>query len=609
MSKKKKKSIDIVPTFSWNTKKAKKVRKDMIVVFAAFALMTIFRLIFLNQIKVADPEFFQPTQGTDMGMYDQAAMDMVDGKSLTGPFFYHPLYYYFLSFNYFIYGHNMLILRLVMGFLGLLTCWMTYSMAKKIFNQQVAVIASILLAFCGYLIYYESVILSIGLTTFFATAAMFFLLKDTNKLKDHILSGIFIGLACLSQPNILLFVPFAAFWLIFKWGMKKGGEYAVLCLAAVFIIISPVTLKNYLDSGRFVLISTSGEVNFWLGNHKGSLGWFDVYGNELEALEKRVHSEGQSVYMDDVWQFIKDDPGGYLSLLIKKKFLFWGDWDIPHQVGYDYGRQYSSLLRLPFMLDFAPLAILGLAGLIISLRRYWKKCLLLYLFTIAYSFSVYIIMVHGRYRPPVLLPLIIFGSFFIWWLWEQIKSRKYLFLTGAGLLLCTMGAFVFSQHIMSRIICIKNQHGIYQDMPDKLVISDDSSSWHGLETATLNTPSLRLKKTFVIDCDPVKYQNARLSFRYFGGGTGEMYFHVNGKPSPKITLDRGAFLHKVGYKFTTSLLKKGVNEIIFEVIEGGILKIPIDNYYRFNRSFISQDEGKVWKEASGEYMIQMELLK
>ena len=606
MSKKKKKSIHQTSTFSWNIWN---IRKDMIVVFAAFALMAIFRLIFLNQIKLTDPEFFQPTQGTDMGMYDQTAMDMVNGKPLVGPFFYHPLYYYFLSFNYFIYGHNMFILRLVMGFLGILTCWMTYSMAKKIFNQQVAVICSILLAFCGYFIYYESVILSIGLTTFFSAAAIFFLLKDTNEIKNHILSGIFIGLACLSQPNVLFFVPFAAFWLIFKWGMKKGGEYAVLCLVAVFIIISPITLKNYLDSGKFVLISTSGAINFWLGNHKGSLGWFDVYGNELEALEKRVHSEGQSVYMDDVWQFIKSDPKEYLKLLTKKKFLFWGNWDIPHQAGYDYGRQYSSLLRLPFMLDFAPLAILGLAGMIISLRRYWKKCLLLYLFTIAYSFSVYIIMVHGRYRPPVLLPLIIFSSFFIWWLWEQIKSRKYLPLAGAGLLVCAIGSFVFSQHIMSMIICNKNPHGIYQDMPDKLVISDDSSSWHGLETATLNTTSLRLKKMFVIDCDPGKYQHARLSFRYFGGGTGEMYFHVNGKPSPKITLSRGAFLHKVGYKFTSSLLKKGINEIVFEVTEGGMLKIPIDNYYRFNRSFISQDEGKIWKEANGEYMIQMELLK
>lgn len=604
MSKKKKKHIiHPVSAFSGN------IKKDMIIVFLAFFLMVIFRLIFLNQIKITDPDFFQPAQGTDMGMYDQSALDMVNGNPLKGPFFYHPLYYYFLSFNYFIYGHNLFILRLVTGFLGLLNCWLIYSIAQRVFNRQIAIITSILLAFCGYFIYYESVMLSIGLTTFFSTAAIFFLLKDTDELKNHIFSGLFIGLACLSQPNVLLFVPFAVFWLIFKWGIKEGGRYAILCLVATFIIISPITLKNYLDSGKFVLISTSGEINFWLGNHKGSLGWFDVYGNELEALEKRVHSEGQSVYLNDVWQVIKDDPKGYLNLLIKKKLLFWGNWDIPHQVGYDYGQQYSSLLRMPFMLDFTPIAILGLVGMIISLRRWWGKCLLLYLFTISYSFSVYIIMVHGRYRPPVLLPLIIFSSFFIWWLWEQIKSRNFLCLISAGLLLCTIGAFVFSQQIMSKIICIKNPYGIYQDMPDKLVISDDSNSWHGLKTATLDTSSLRLKKIFIIDCDPNKYPNARLSFRYFGGGTGEMYFHVNGKPSPKITVDRGAFLHKVGYKFTSSLLKKGVNEIIFEVSEGGILKIPLDNYYQFNRSYISQDEGKTWNKANGEYMIQMELLK
>jgi uncharacterized membrane protein len=607
MSKKRKKIVQNV-----SSPDTVKINQGYIILLVALILVIVFRAIFIHQIKINDPEFFRPTPGTDMGMYDQAALDMINGNPVQGPFFYHPLYYYFLSLNYFIYGHDLLILRIVMACIGVLTWWLTYSIATKLFNRQIGIITALVFAFCGYLIYYESVLLSIGLTTFFCIASIFFLANTDDKvprLKNFILSGIFIALGCLSQPNVLLFVPMGVFWIMFNWGIKKCWKYVSLYLVAVFITISPVTFKNYLDSGRFVLISTSGEINFWLGNHKGSLGWFDIYGNELEKLEARVKAEGPSVYVNDVIQFIRTEPEEYLKLLLKKVLLFWGSWDIPHQVGYDYGKRYSSLLRMPFMLEFSWIAILGLAGMFISIRRWWRKALLLYLFVIAYSCSVIIIMVHGRYRPPVVPLLIIFVGYLIWWIWEQIKTKRYVNLCGMCGILAILTIFVFSQQIDAKMTCMKNPYGIYKNTSQGLIISDNSNSWHGLDTTTLSMPNMMIKKVFVINKDLSEYRNARLCFRYFSAGNGQMYFQVNGRNSPKITLSTGPFLHKVGYKFTSSLLKKGINEIIFSVPQGSILKIPIDNYYCFSRSFVSEDKGKTWKKIKGEYMIQLELLK
>ncbi|MEW6618086.1 MAG: glycosyltransferase family 39 protein [bacterium] len=589
-------------------------KKENYIIAGILIFAFILRLIHLFQMQSNYPEFYSPNPGTDMGMYDKAAMEIVHGNPIKGPFYYNPLYYYFLALNYYLFGHNLFIIRLIQALLGIITGILTYFIAKKIFNEKVAIISLLLYALCGYLIYYEGVLLSISLTTFLCVASIwfFFQAREKKSNKRFIIGGMLLGLATLSQPNTILFLPFVLLWILLELKedvIKRRLQRCAIVLLACFAAISPITIKNYLDSGRFVLITTSGSFNFWLGNHEHSSGWFDFFDRDLERLEENKKSDKKinDVYIEDVIRFIKKDPLDYLKLFIKKILLFWGEWDIPHQVHYGKGKFYSPLLKCPFILDFGLLATWGVAGIFLSLKRWLKKGLLLYFFIFAYSFSVVIIMVNGRYRLPVVPFLIIFAGVLFIYLYEKFKKRRFISLFFSFWILIFSILFVNSQFVYAKIFCIINPNGMYIERDNTLFISDNSEKCAWEETISINSPNMKLKKEFILINDISFFKEGKLSFDYIFQGNGHFICSINGIDSPPAILSSDGFIHNIRFKFPPYLLKRGLNSIIFKITNEGKLDIPVSKYYNYERSYIY--DGIKWKKINGEYLIQLELIK
>ncbi|MEW6095655.1 MAG: glycosyltransferase family 39 protein [bacterium] len=621
MRKKKKKKIKrfnqkVIPINLLNLLKKQLFKKEYYFIAGILIFAFVLRLIHLFQMQSNDPNFHSPHIGLDMGMYDKSAMNILNGIPIKGPFFNNPLYHYFLALNYYLFGHNLFTIRLIQALLGIITGLITYFIAKKIFNEKVAIISLLLYALCGYLIYYEGVLLSISLTTFLCVTSVWFFLqaRDRKSNKRFITGGILLGLAALSQPNTLLLLPFVLLWILFELReepIKRRLQRCTIVLLACFVAIFPITIKNYIDSGRFVLISTSGPFNFWIGNHENSLGWYDIYGKDLDRVNKvkKMGKKGDEVYIEDVINFIKTNPIGYLKLFIKKILLFWGEWDIPHQADYTEGKLYSPLLRLPIMLDFGLLAVLGLSGIFLSLnKRWWRKRLLLYLFIFVYSFSVVIIMVNGRYRPPIVPFLTIFAGFLSIYLYEKFKKRSYMSLFFSLCILILLILFVNSQLVFAKITCITNPNGIYIETENTLTIRDNSDAPHWGKIVSLNLPIMKIKKEFILNRDISLFKEVELFFYYSFQGDGYFIFSVNGVDSPPLTLGKDEFLHKMGFTFPAILLKKGLNTITFKTTGRANLSIPIDKYYDYGRSHISYD-GVKWKKIKKEYLIQLKLIK
>lgn len=96
----------------------------------------------------------------------------------------------------------------------------------------------------------------------------------------------------------------------------------------------------------------------------------------------------------------------------------------PHQINYEISRNSNSLLRLPFIITFGEITILGLTGIFLSGIQF-RKGLLLSLFIIVYSFSAIAFLVVGRYRPLTIPPLAILGGFTIYYIFDKIKGKEY----------------------------------------------------------------------------------------------------------------------------------------------------------------------------------------
>ena len=114
--------------------------KEYIRVGGILIFAFILRLIYISQMKANDPNFLH-LEGTDQGSYDSAAIQILDGTFPKQPYFYNPGYYYFLSLVYLIFGHNREITINIQILIGISTYLLTYLIARKVFNKNIAFIS------------------------------------------------------------------------------------------------------------------------------------------------------------------------------------------------------------------------------------------------------------------------------------------------------------------------------------------------------------------------------------------------------------------------------------------------------------------------------------
>jgi len=127
-------------------------------------------------------------------------------------------------------------------------------------------------------------------------------------------------------------------------------------------------------------------------------------------------------WQKEAMEFIKRNPLSFLSLLFKKFFLFYQAGEIPDVENYSLSRRYLlPFLKLPF-LSLRLILPLAIFGFFLTLK---KKNLLLHLFWLSQNLSLSLFWVNTRYRLLTVPIFIIFASFFLIWLTEKIRQRKY----------------------------------------------------------------------------------------------------------------------------------------------------------------------------------------
>ena len=416
-----------------------------------FVLAFLVRYVFLIQIKSSSPFFGSPIM--DELYHDRWAQQIAAGDWMgSESFFRAPLYIYMLALIYKIFGHSFFIPRLFQIFLGSLSCVLTYLIAKKLFNRTIGVLSGIIASLYGVLVLYDARLLLDSLTVFLdlVLVGLLILTAEKPKLINWLFCGIVLGLSAITRPNILIFVPFILIWMFF-WFQKKSSvkkvllRWAFLCLG-VLLMVAPVTLRNYLADGDFVLISWQGGYNFYLGNNPQASGWsataahidptwWGGYDDAIRLAEEETGRKLKPSQISDFWlkkgmDFIVSQPGSWLKLMGKKISYFWKGYEIGNNENEYLYTNLSSLLNLLMgkrilYIPFGLVGPLSLWGLVIGLKK-WRRFLLLYLFILSYSASVILFFVCSRYRIPVIPFLIMFASFSLWWIFQKIKHKEIL---------------------------------------------------------------------------------------------------------------------------------------------------------------------------------------
>jgi 4-amino-4-deoxy-L-arabinose transferase-like glycosyltransferase len=257
-------------------------------------------------------------------------------------------------------------LKIAQAVLGGALVAMIGAIARRAAGPRTGAIAAGIAAIYPPLVWYPAYVLSETLFSLIALASVFLLQvavtrsarADSSRAGNPLalLAGALTGVAVLTRPVMLLFVPLAALWLV----KRRRVVLAIAMSAAVAAVIVPWTARNYRVYGRFILVASEGGVTFWTGNHPMALGEGDLAANpDLKRAELafRARHQGLSaeelepLYYRDALAYIRENPGSWLALLARKAFFTvvpGGPSYAVHSGRYQVASIASYVLLLPF---------------------------------------------------------------------------------------------------------------------------------------------------------------------------------------------------------------------------------------------------------------------
>ena len=371
------------------------------------------RIIYLLEIA-KNPFFNYPI--LDGHTYDQLAMAIATGNVVGNTVFWQPpLYPYFMALIYAIFGHSLVWFRIVQIMIGSLNCFLAYLIAKRIFNNKVALLTFFTLSFYGPLIHFDTELLPSTLFIFLALLALYIL---TAKPKSNFLSGFVIGLSAITHGIGLVLALFTLTWAFFK---KRAA--ILLLLIGIAVPIFLVMARNFIVGSDFVMIAYSSGINFYIGNNaaydqttniRPGVDWQTLV-NEPIMMGHTKPSEQSAYFVRKAFRYITSKPFEYLKLLIRKTLDFLNGNEIMRNQSIYPFRKYSvllSILLFKYLIAFPYGILLPLAGvgIYLSFKNHIRITLLLVFLASIVAATIGFFVV-ARYRLPAIPILAMFAGY------------------------------------------------------------------------------------------------------------------------------------------------------------------------------------------------------
>ena len=378
----------------------------------------------------------------DERFYHEQALSIAAGNWMGHKvYFMGPLYSHFLALMYLISGGSRTFAGLIQSMLGAGTCVLAYLIGGEVFSKRVGTMAAILTCFYGVLIFYDGLLLMETLVLFLNMLCLFALIRwvNTRGLGYLVVAGVCLGASALGRASVLLFGlgTLIVISLTYPLPAKRRLAAGLVFAAAVAIVITPVTIRNYRLERDLVPISANAGLNFYIGNGPGANGTFriltgsdvapgDMTGRfraEIASGRQLTSAETSLWWYRQTLEYIGTHIGLFLKNLFWKVYLFWNAYEIPQIEWYSAVREYSPILSLPLVTSryVIPLALLGM----VVGMGYLRRMPMVPVYLGAQTLAISLFFVTGRYRMTILPVLAVLASYGILWLVETICARRW----------------------------------------------------------------------------------------------------------------------------------------------------------------------------------------
>jgi len=307
--------------------------------------------------------------------YDDVARSLILGKgfvhsvsprSSTSPYhfspgtpfhFVPPLYAWLLGIEYFVFGPNVFLAKLVQCFLDSIVCLLIYRIGVRMLDRRTALIAAALYAiyplaiFVDTRLYYQT-LLNLALCWIILCMAA------PVTVKNGMWTGIAVGVSALAKPvtlPLILVVPVIRMLeTIRRATLRSHVLWSIAFVIACVLTLAPWTVRNYIVFDRFIPVQSGGG---WVLLQGSKEAYIDV---KVEDL-RREYGKDFAISPDQFAStallnhrtHLVSDPLDYFRFLGKKFLLAW----------YNTEGKEKNLMALLVQLPFVIAALIGFISL------------------------------------------------------------------------------------------------------------------------------------------------------------------------------------------------------------------------------------------------------
>ncbi|MGO9123302.1 MAG: ArnT family glycosyltransferase [Terriglobales bacterium] len=326
----------------------------------------------------------------------------------TGPTAWEPPLYPFLIAGVFkvfgIYSRTSALVLLVLNSVfSALTCIPIFLTGKRCFSEKVAVwtawvwvLLPSVIFWCTRWVWETSLAALLLAVIFWLTLVM----AEAGDLKPWLGFGLLWGVAVLTNPSLLSFLPASGLWVWWRRAVQGRRSFGGIVLAAVMFLacIAPWLVRNHRTFGEMVFIRSNFGAELRLGNGPGANGMGMEFLHPTKSLAQlQLYGEmGEMAYVAErrreAVAFIREDYGRFAGLCVKRFGFYWSG--LPHSP--DESRLAPAKNSL-----YLASSLLAFWGLGRAIRKRRPGAWLFFWLVLCYPLVYYVLFPNPRYRHPI----------------------------------------------------------------------------------------------------------------------------------------------------------------------------------------------------------------
>ena len=209
--------------------------------------------------------------------------------------------------------------------------------AAEVLPLWVATLGAVLVALSPHLAFYSLYLSPESLAVLPILVAVYLTTQARKRPRIWLmtLAGVMIGLSCWLRSNGLFLTIFLAAGVFILFERGKRLRYAITLIAATLVTISPITIRNWRLSGRFVPLSLGAGITLMEGiGDYDKEGRFDMPATDAAVALREVEWFNRPDYERSLWEpdgiererarlsrasnVIRSNPVWFLSVMLRR---------------------------------------------------------------------------------------------------------------------------------------------------------------------------------------------------------------------------------------------------------------------------------------------------